>query len=560
MVDALTGEHTKVLNKVRGGSELSPAGRYIVWWDGSLGQWRTLDTATRKPASLTAAVPYGVQDEANDQPGPPEPYGLGGWTEGDARALVYDRFDVWSVDPTGASAPVNVTAGTGRTSGIRFRLASVEGGPDVAAGVAPQVVPASGALLLSALDTKTRDAGFWADRVEGGEPRKLVMSAHHYGVPVRAAAADRVMLTRESFSEYPDLWVASGAFVGLTRVSQANPQQTEFKWGTEELVAWTSGDGKPLKGIVYKPQDFDPKKRYPVIVQLYERATDDFHRYHDPSPEGASINRSFYVSQGYVVFAPDITYEVGKPGESLIGAVVPGVKSMVASGVADEARIGVQGHSWGGWEAAFLVTRTDLFAAAIAGAPVANMTSAYGGVRWGSGMSRMFQYEQEQSRIGGTLWNQRASYIENSPLFSADRVRTPLLILHNDGDDSVPWEQGIELFSALRRLGKPAWMVDYNGEMHSIHRAANRRDWAIRMQQFFDHYLRDQAPPVWMVEGIPATQKGRTLGLDLVEPEGTPMTDASGGASVPAPRPAAPAGRTPARATSPVPAAPNPRP
>jgi dipeptidyl aminopeptidase/acylaminoacyl peptidase len=183
--------------------------------------------------------------------------------------------------------------------------------------------------------------------------------------------------------------------------------------------------------------------------------------------------------------------------------------------------VGVQGHSWGGWEVAYLVTRTSLFSAAIAGAPVANMTSAYGGVRWGSGMSRMFQYEQEQSRIGATLWQAPERYIDNSPVFAADKIRTPLLVLHNDEDNAVPWEQGIELFSALRRLQKPVWMVNYNGELHGIAHAANRRDWAIRMQQFFDHYLTGERPPVWMVNGIPASQKGRTLGLGLVEPAGT---------------------------------------
>jgi dipeptidyl aminopeptidase/acylaminoacyl peptidase len=207
-----------------------------------------------------------------------------------------------------------------------------------------------------------------------------------------------------------------------------------------------------------------------------------------------------------------------------VDAVVPGVQALIASGIVDPARVGVQGHSWGGWEVAQLLTRTHIFAAAVAGAPVANMTSAYGGVRWGSGMSRMFQYEQEQSRIGATLWQAPDRYIENSPVFGADKIETPLLVLHNDEDNAVPWEQGIELFSALRRLQKPVWMVNYNGELHGLARAGNRRDWAIRMQQFFDHYLMGDRAPVWMVNGIPATLKGHTLGLGLVgEPK--PVND-----------------------------------
>jgi dipeptidyl aminopeptidase/acylaminoacyl peptidase len=457
-----------------------------------------------------------VHDEQHDRPGPAEPYGWAGWTAGDAHALVYDRFDLWRVDPRGLEPPVSVTRGAGRREGVRLRLAAPASGG---------VVNAEPRLLLAATDLGTRAAGFWAARLEGAEdPRELLMSPHRFGAPMVAASAHRVLLTRESFSEYPDLWVGGGDLQGLSRVTDVNPQQTEFAWGTEELVSWTSADGATLQGILYKPQGFDPAQRYPLLVHLYERATDAFHQYHDPAPGSASINRSFYVSRGYLVFAPDIVYRVGEPGASVEDAVIPGVQALIAAGLVDPDRVGIQGHSWGGWEAAHLVTRTDLFKAAIAGAPVANMTSAYGGVRWGSGMSRMFQYESEQSRIGATLWETPERYIENSPLFGADRVRTPLLMLHNDEDTAVPFEQGIELFSALRRLGKPAWMVNYNGELHGIRRAANRRDWAIRMQQFFDHYLLGEPAPAWMVQGIPAREKGRTLGLELPEAP-QPTTD-----------------------------------
>lgn len=534
LVDPSTGARTLALHKVRNGVSSSPTGRWLAWWDGDARAWRALDVGTREQANMTASLPFPVFDEAHDRPGPPEPYGLAGWTEGDARALVYDGTDVWEVDPAGRAAPVDVTDGAGRREGVRFRLATADVQPTVST---------SEPLLLAALDLRTRDAGFYADRLDGNAaPKKLLMSAHHYGTPEQAHLGGRVLLTRESFSEYPDLWTADASLVGLTRVSDANPQQADFRWGSEELIAWTTADGKRAQGILYKPQGFDPARKYPLIVNLYERATDEFHHYYDPAPGSSSINRSFYVSRGYLVFAPDITYQVGAPGQSVVDAVVPGVRSLLASGSVDPARVGVQGHSWGGWEVAYLVTRTNLFAAAIAGAPVANMTSGYGEVRWGSGMSRMFQYEQEQSRIGATLWDAPQRYIDNSPLFAADKVRTPLLVLHNDEDNAVPFEQGIELFSALRRLQKPVWMVTYNGEMHGLSRAANRRDWAIRMQQFFDHYLMGERAPVWMAQGIPASEKGRTLGLGLVGDPAQPPTTNDGAVSSAGP------GRTPAGA------------
>jgi dipeptidyl aminopeptidase/acylaminoacyl peptidase len=280
--------------------------------------------------------------------------------------------------------------------------------------------------------------------------------------------------------------------------------------------------------VLYKPDNFDASRKYPMMVYFYERLSDNLNDYVVPAPGGSSINISFYVSRGYLVFTPDIPYQVGYPGESAFEAVVPGVQSLVAKGFVDETNIGVQGHSWGGYQIAYLVTKTNIFKAAEAGAPVANMISAYGGIRWGSGMSRMFQYEKTQSRIGGPLWDAPLHFIENSPIFWADKVETPLLMMHNDEDGAVPWEQGIEYFVALRRLGKPAWLLNYNGEDHGLRKEQNRKDWTIRMQQFFDHYLMGAPAPVWLEEGVPATMKGRTLGLELVPQKTTTNESGTG--------------------------------
>jgi dipeptidyl aminopeptidase/acylaminoacyl peptidase len=207
---------------------------------------------------------------------------------------------------------------------------------------------------------------------------------------------------------------------------------------------------------------------------------------------------------------------VGYPGESAISAILPGVQSIVARGFVDPKRLGIQGQSWGGYQVGYMVTETNLFAAACAGAPVSNMVSAYGGIRWGSGVTREGQYEKGQSRIGYNLWESPLRYVENSPIFFADKIKTPLLIMSNDKDGAVPWYQGIEFFSALRRLNKPAWLVVYNEEDHNLVQRKNRKDWSIRMMQFFNHYLKGEAMPVWMASGVPATQKGKTYGFDLV--------------------------------------------
>jgi dipeptidyl aminopeptidase/acylaminoacyl peptidase len=333
---------------------------------------------------------------------------------------------------------------------------------------------------------------------------------------LKAKQSDTVVVTRQDFRRFPDNWKTNLQFQSFQRLSQVNRQQNDFRWGSAELVRWKSTSGRDLQGLLYKPDNFDPGARYPMIVYYYERNSDTLHRYYPPAAGRSTINISFYVSRGYVVFVPDIVYETAAPGRSAMDCVIPGVDHLIAQGFVDPARMGLQGHSWGGYQTAYLVSQTDRFAAAEAGAPVSNMTSAYGGIRWESGLSRMFQYERTQSRFGSTLWEAREAYIENSPLFYADRIRTPLLILHNDNDGAVPWYQGIELFMALRRLERPAWLVNYNGEPHGISKEENRRDFAVRMQQFFDHYLQGAPPAKWMVTGIPATEKGRDLGLELV--------------------------------------------
>ena len=277
----------------------------------------------------------------------------------------------------------------------------------------------------------------------------------------------------------------------------------------------------PLQGILYKPDHFDAAQKYPMMVYFYEKMSDRLHRHYAPAPARSSINFSFYVSRGYLVFVPDIPYKVGYTGESAMNSVVPGVLHLLDQGFVDRERIGVQGHSWGGYQIAYMITRTNLFRAAEAGAPVSNMTSAYGGIRWGSGMSRMFQYEKSQSRIGGSLWEYPLRYLENSPIFWADKIETPVLMMHNDEDGAVPWYQGIEFFVALRRLGKPVWLLNYNGEDHGLRKLHNQRDFAVRLQQFFDHYLLDAPAPVWLQHGVPAVEKGKTLGLEPVSTNGS---------------------------------------
>jgi dipeptidyl aminopeptidase/acylaminoacyl peptidase len=364
-------------------------------------------------------------------------------------------------------------------------------------------------LLLSGENMTTYDQGFFRGSVDGGEPKQLVMAAKSFSAPVKAKDADVYLLTGQTFNEFPDLLTTDGTFKELRKVSDANPQKAGLQWGTAELVAFKNADGVALQAALYKPENFDPKKKYPMMVYIYERLTQNVNHFVNPAP-GTSINMSYYVSNGYLVLTPDIVYTTGYPGQSALKCVLPAIQAVVNRGIVDENAIGIQGHSWGGYQIAYMVTQTNRFKAVEAGAPVADMISAYDGIRWGTGITRQFQYERTQSRIGGSIWQYPTRFIENSPIFWADRVQTPVLILQNDGDDAVPWYQGIEFFLALRRLGKEVYLFNYNGQPHGLRSRPDQKDYTIRMQQYFDHYLKGAPAPDWMTKGVTYLDRDKT--------------------------------------------------
>jgi dipeptidyl aminopeptidase/acylaminoacyl peptidase len=335
---------------------------------------------------------------------------------------------------------------------------------------------------------------------------------------VKAKNSYYFLLTIETYKYSPDLYFYNrfpwNSSLELIPLSTINPQQKDYNWGTAELVKWKAYNGKESEGIVYKPENFDPSKKYPMICYFYETLSDGLFNYLPPAPTPSRLNIPFFVSRGYIVFAPDIHYGTGHPGKDAYDYIVSGARALVKKGYVDSTRIGLQGQSWGGYQVAYLITVTNFFKAAWAGAPVANMFSAYGGIRWESGLNRQFQYEHGQSRIGATIWEKPQLYIDNSPLFRLPKVKTPLVIMSNDADGAVPWYQGIELFTAMRRLGKQVWMLSYNGEAHNLVERRNRKDIQIREQQFFDWQLKGEKPTRWLTEGVPAVKKGKDWGLN----------------------------------------------
>ncbi|GAB1341013.1 hypothetical protein MASR1M101_01400 [Gemmatimonas sp.] len=498
LIDPLTGARTLVAKQLDGQAQLSPGGNYVTWFEN--GQWVAYATATGRKVVLTDKLPVKFQDEEFDSPDVPPPYGLGGWTEGDKRVLVYDRFDVWEIDPSGVAAARNLTDGEGRRAGMTFRVIDLDRDDPFLDAKTP--------LLLRAVDTLSKASGFWRDRIGvDAAPEKVVMADRNFAGLQKARNAEQYLLTQSTYHEFPDLWTGT-SIASTTKISNANPQGAEYPRGSVELVSWLNGDGIPLRGLLYKPENFDASKQYPMIVYFYEKLTDGLHNYQAPSGRN-TVNPLVYNSLGYVVFMPDIVYTDGQPGPSAAKSIIPGVQSLIQKGFVDPKRIGITGQSWGGYQSAYLITVTNMFAAAVPNATVVNMTSAYGGIRWQSGLARTFQYEHTQSRIGGSLWQYPERYVENSPLFRLDRVTTPVLFMANDNDGAVPWYQGIEFYVAMRRLQKEAYMVVYNGDEHNPTKRANQKDIDKKMQEFFAVKLQGAEAPSWMVRGIPFLEKGR---------------------------------------------------
>ena len=502
------GARRKLIEKSRFGATLSPGGAYLLGFDDTDSQWYTWRIRDGMKTNLTARLGVRFENETSDTPEPASPYGIGGWTDGDKSVLVYDRYDIWEIKPDGSGAR-NVTNGLGRKQQLVFRYTRLD--PD------EQTIDPAKPLLLSTLDDTTKATGCYRASLAASaaaDPVKVVMLDKSLGGLLKAKNADVHVFTLQRFDEFPDLWVSDGAFASMRKVSSANLQQANYVWGRSELIDYVNADGKRLRAILTKPDDFDPSKKYPLMVYIYEGLTNDLHRYMAPGP-GTSINFTRFVSNGYVLLRPDIVYETGYPGQSAMKCVLPAIEQVVKEGYIDTKRIGIQGHSWGGYQITYMITQTNIFRAVEAGASVVNMTSAYGGIRWGSGMSRAFQYERTQSRIGAPPWERPLQFIENSPLFWVERVQTPYLTIHNDEDDAVPWYQGIEFFSAMRRLGKEAYMFNFNTEKHGLRERANQKYWTVHLCEFFDHYLLGAPRPDWMDNPVPYLERG-TRNIDAI--------------------------------------------
>jgi dienelactone hydrolase len=497
LVSLEDGSRRLIQNEMPDGENLwsfSGSGKYIIWYDGQKNDFITLNIATGRIANISHQIRTSM---FNDEGlgllhSVTYPYGLSKWLERDTAVLIYDKFDIWRVNPDGIGNPINITGGYGRKNRIILRLSPVQA-PD-------------GSTILEAFNDKTKSTGFFAITLNKEViPHELTMGSFHPQRLIKAKLSAVYLIDRSNATSFPN-WFFTRDFIRFSPITNFEPQK-EFNWYKTELLHWKMFDGKIGEGILYIPEDFNPHKKYPVIFLYYERVAYQLNRFLFPGPSKDEINIPWFVSRGYLVFTPDIYYRPGYPGWSAYNSVVSSAKYLSKMPWVDSRHLGLQGHSFGGFETNYIVTKTNIFAAAVSAAGLSDLVSYTFGLRAYTGESNQQMTENSQIRIFAALWSHPELYIKNSPIFYVDKISTPMLIMHNENDGAVSPYQSIELFTALRRLGKQAWLLQYEDEGHAIINEDNMQDYSIRMEQFFNHYLKKDPAPKWMTKGICTTRK-----------------------------------------------------
>ncbi len=518
-VDVATGARTLIDKGLSREYGTSPDSKWYLYLKNK--QLRAFNLADGTSSTLDATGVAGKSfvndddDHAYEKP----IWGLGGWTKESKSVLLYDKYDVWNV-PLDGSKATNLTQGVGRAQGIQFRVVRFGaggaggrggGGGRGGAGAAADSdgVDLAQPVTLSAYGDRTKKFGYW--QVAAGQaPKPLIWEDKNVGGVIKAANADRLVFIEQDFNEFPDFWATNAAFESPKKITDANPFLSEFAWASKKvLIDYKDRFGHQLQGTLTLPAGYEAGKQYPMLVEFYEIMSNTHHNF--PMPGYAdSPQISIYASSGYAVFQPDVVYEIGKPGTSAVDCVTSGVKKVIELGYADPKHIGLHGHSWGGYQSSFIVTQTDLFAAVVTGAPPTNLTSFYSELYKSTGTVQQGITTVGQVRMGVGVdpYTNTKMFEEQSPIFHVKNIKTPFMILQGGDDGAVDYVEGLQFFNAARTAGKQVIFLTYPGQPHNLTDRDDQKDFAIRMKQFFDHYLMEKPMPEWMADGLPQVKKG----------------------------------------------------
>ncbi len=495
-IDLATGAQRKIATEVTRPMGYSPDGTKFLYFQDD--HFMMAEVATGRTVNLSEKAPVSFVNTDNDYPYVKPAWGVAGWTKDGKSVLAYHQHDIYRVNLDGSGVS-NMTGGVGDRDQIRFRYMSFDNEEEWIDTTKP--------MLLQAFGTRSKKSGFFRMQPNRA-PESVYFVDMSVGNPTKARNADVVMLTQQTFEQFPDVYTTTTALTNYKKVTDANPQISEFAWGRRILVDYKNRNGLDLQATLALPANYEPGKKYPMLVYFYDRMSDRHHQFSMPVYDDRP-HISVYASDGYLVLQPDIVYGVGDPGNDALDAITAAVNATIAAGYADPARIGLQGHSWGGYQSSYILTQTTMFACIVTGAPPTNLESFYNSLYRSSGTVQHGIMEVGQVRLGATPWEDPEMYRRLSPVHQVPNIKTPFMILHGDEDGAVDWMQGLELYNAARRNGKEVIFLSYPGEPHHLARKPNQIDFQIRMKAYFDHYLKGTPAPKWMTEGVSQLEKSK---------------------------------------------------
>jgi dipeptidyl aminopeptidase/acylaminoacyl peptidase len=499
LVDIESGGRTRVADRIDDGwLQASPRGRFLLYLHED--HYWTVDTRTRTVTNISKEVATSFVDRESDAAVRQKPpFGVAGWSKNDESVLLYDRFDIWEVAADGSRATRLTDGAAGQ---VRHRYVRLD--PD------EEWIDTGRRLMLALFGRWSKKSGYGRWSPETGRVERLIFEDRSISNLAKARAAGVYLYVTQKFDDSPDAYVGSADLTTARQVTATNPFLSRYAWGRSEIVEFKSDRGVRLQGSLHYPAGYEPGKKYPMVVYLYEKLSDNVHTFIPPS-ERDYYNETAFTSLGYLLFQPDIVFRPREPGLSVRECVEPAVKKVISMGLADPARIGVIGHSWGGFDASYLATHSDLFAAAVAGAAITNLVSNYGNHHWTSGIAETDHIETGQQRMEVPLYEDLQAYIRNSAVFSVHTMKTPLLLEVGDNDGTVHWHQGVELYNIARRALKNVVMLVYGGEDHGLRRKANQVDYHRRIHQWFGHYLKGEPAASWITNGLSYIDREKTL-------------------------------------------------
>ncbi|MBQ4852338.1 S9 family peptidase [Pseudoalteromonas sp. MMG012] len=490
-VNVKNGDKKSITTRTRFKPSLSPTGQFAAYFQNQQIWLKDLSTNTR--TSLTHNINHAIfADDKHDYPSEQAGYKFAGWQLDGKTLYAYSKYDIWAFDVTTNTA-ARLTQG--RETKTQYRVRHLD---KLATGFTPGQT-----LTLSAHNLNNKQTHIATLSLKDNKLTTVLSDAARFDVLKKAKHSDTLLFTKQSYHEFPDIWQTNSTCLNPKKVTNLNPQAAKFSWGQKpELIKYKGYNGEDLQGVLIKPENYRAGDKLPVVIYFYRYMSQRMYDF--PKMElNHRPNFPMFTSNGYAIFLPDIRFEIGKPGPSSTQTMINAAQKLIDIGVAHPDKIGLQGHSWAGYQSAYMITQTDMFKAVVSGAPVTNMTSAYSGIRLKSGLARQFQYETGQSRIGKPLHQALDLYIENSPVFFADKVNTPILMMFGDKDGAVPWQEGIQYYLALRRLGKDATFLQYEGEPHHLKQFPNQVDFSIRMMEYYDHHLKGHPAADWISNGSP---------------------------------------------------------